>query len=322
MKLDTTRLMAVRPPKHYNNCKVSDLDPLSRSAVPREIEVVLPDADGSKVLAMWYGSPVLAVDDYVRIRRDTTDTNIYVVEGFGGGSGAGLDDVQVSKLYESDGGGPAWEVDADGDLSGDGDILPGGDTAGLFERVNSWQSPTDHLNVFSGWTWATYVGFGTPNTISLARPSLVQFLSNTIERAFAYVAADTFIAALCGFAIGNVRTGVRMDDGTNDNYVELWVAPASGLMELYLRHATGGVVTGPTQLWGGNQYLPQFVQLQIARSSTSYLYYASGLFPIAQYLGTTGALGWTATRLGLYHEHTGAATGADRSSLFESVRYS
>lgn len=82
--IDITRLWASRPPKHYNNLKVTDLDPLSKSTIPREIEVQLPDPDGSKVLAIWHGSPPIQVDDYVRCRRDTTDTNVLIVEGAGG----------------------------------------------------------------------------------------------------------------------------------------------------------------------------------------------------------------------------------------------
>lgn len=89
MNIDITRLMAVRPPKHFNNCLVADTDPLGKGTIPREIEIVLPNADGSKVLAMWHGYPSVAVNDYVRVRRDGTDTNILVVEGAGGSTGAG-----------------------------------------------------------------------------------------------------------------------------------------------------------------------------------------------------------------------------------------
>lgn len=88
MNIDMARLMAVRPPKHFNNCLVSDMDPLSKGTIPREIEVVLPNADGSKVLAMWHGQPTIVLNDYVRVRRDGTDTNIFVIEGAGGSTGA------------------------------------------------------------------------------------------------------------------------------------------------------------------------------------------------------------------------------------------
>lgn len=114
MKLDVTRLMASRPAKHFNNCKVSDIDPLSKSSIPREVEVILPDADGSKVLAMWHGEQAVAVDDYVRVRRDTSDS-IYTIEGYGGSSGL-ASGGKIYQLWESDGDAVAWAVDADGNL--------------------------------------------------------------------------------------------------------------------------------------------------------------------------------------------------------------
>lgn len=86
LKLDTTELYANRPPKHFNNMKVLDLDPLSKAAFPREIEVLAPDGDGARQLAMWHGFPELAVNDFVRCRRDTSDTNILIIEGAGGGT--------------------------------------------------------------------------------------------------------------------------------------------------------------------------------------------------------------------------------------------
>lgn len=133
MNIDVTGLMAARPPKHYNNCQVSDLDPLSKATIPREIEVILPDEDGSKVLAMWYGFPSLAVNDYVRLRRDTTDTNILIVEGAGGDT-SGV--PKISELWESDGGAVAWQTDAAGELTGNGtrDIFPQASTNGLNTR--------------------------------------------------------------------------------------------------------------------------------------------------------------------------------------------
>lgn len=102
MNIDITRLMANRPPKHYNNCKVSDMDPLSKGTIPREIEVILPDADGSKVLAMWYGFPSLAVNDYTRLRRDTTDTNVFIIEGTGGDTSGEIDHGSLAGLGDDD----------------------------------------------------------------------------------------------------------------------------------------------------------------------------------------------------------------------------
>ena len=82
--IDTTKLYGVRPVKVFNNCKVTDLDPLSTAVLPRLIAVQMPDADGATMHAMWSGFPNLAVNDYVRCIRDTGDTNILYVLGTGG----------------------------------------------------------------------------------------------------------------------------------------------------------------------------------------------------------------------------------------------
>ena len=90
LNIDVTQLYGSRPPKHYSNIKVLDLDPLSKGTLlPREIEVLMPDGDGARVLAIWHGFPQLAVNDYVRCRRDTTAA-VLIVEGAGGASASDI----------------------------------------------------------------------------------------------------------------------------------------------------------------------------------------------------------------------------------------
>jgi hypothetical protein len=85
LKVNLNRLLSNKPPKHFNNFIVMNLDPLAAGNVlPREIEVRAPDADGARMLAVWTGFPALTVGDVVRVRRDTTDTQILVIEGTGG----------------------------------------------------------------------------------------------------------------------------------------------------------------------------------------------------------------------------------------------
>jgi hypothetical protein len=87
IRLDTTKLHANRPPKHLNNFKVTDLDVLGTGLAVRLIAVQASDGDGATVHAMYHGSPPIKVNDFVRCRRDTSDTNILIVEGYGGGTG-------------------------------------------------------------------------------------------------------------------------------------------------------------------------------------------------------------------------------------------
>jgi hypothetical protein len=205
------------------------------------------------------------------------------------------------------------------------DFYPRDDGAGLFQRGETWATWNDDFNSFAGYAWAGYAGFVTPsNLVTATYPSLLQIYhaaGDGVARAFAYKAVSTNAKALCALGSLNIRTGVRMDDGTNNNYIELWLDPAgNGLVRLWFRYAVGGAVTGPTQYWGGVSMPPMWYSLLIARSGTSYLLYASTAFngPFMQFL-QTHALGWTATQSGLYHEHTAAAYSADRCSLFDKA---
>jgi len=217
-------------------------------------------------------------------------------------------------------------LDASGHLKmpAAGDVYPCGDGAGLRQRVDGWRTYSDHFNAFSGYTWASYSGFVTPATKEVTTyPSVLWIYNSATEgngRAFAYTAASGGIIALAELGTTEVRTGIRMDDGTNDNYVELWMEPATGgLVALYYRYAIGGSVTGPTQLWNSQAFPLGWYRLRLARSTTTYFYYSSfGDAIIPAYHGAL-SLGWTATRTGLYHEHLSTTYSSDRCSLFDAV---
>ncbi len=207
------------------------------------------------------------------------------------------------------------------------DIYPSDDSAGLFERSpNTYITPTDHFNSWSGWTWAGYAGFVTPATIDTSTyPSDVLIGNSAVEgagRAFAYQSANSSVRVRCTCGTTDIRTGIRMDAGDNDDYIELWLDPdGNGLLRLWYRYAVATAVTGPTQLWSSNGMPHMWYILRIARSGTNYLIYSGVTGPDISYL-TIFALGWTATRLGLYHEHTGAGFGGGRRSHFDWVEYS
>ena len=125
-QLDLTADELPTPAVATNNMEVLDLDPLSRGAVfPREISVKGTGADGALMYATWSGFPAgLQVGDFVICWNDGNDT-ILRVAGAGGSTSAipALDDVSVSKLWESDGGAVAWSTDASGNLSGESGLI-------------------------------------------------------------------------------------------------------------------------------------------------------------------------------------------------------
>jgi hypothetical protein len=116
-----------------------------------------------------------------------------------------------------------------------GDVFPFSDTAGVFARgVNQYQTPTDHFTAFSGWTWQTDAGVfaGAPSNVDLTGiPSWVRFWNQGVgsSRHFAaQTVSGTTIIVRARIAITtNGYGGIRIDDGSNANYLELRMAPGS-----------------------------------------------------------------------------------------------
>lgn len=166
MNIDRTKLPSLD--RMIPLCQVLDV---SSGAFPRVIIVKLPYSDGATKPVRWRGNINLAVNDYVTIQR-IGRTQDYEVFNASGSTGltlpapadaqyyvAALDDdlsaeivpsldtFKVSKLRESDDGGDAWTVDANGNLLTAGGIL---DLNGVTDSLvldtdgdTSISSPTD-----------------------------------------------------------------------------------------------------------------------------------------------------------------------------------
>ena len=101
LNLDMTAFEANKPPKHINNCVVTQLDPTGAglTTIPRLVEIRLPGFDGAPANAMFYGNPpTLAVDEIVRCRRDSADTQVLTIEGSGSGNIGGGTSVVYSLI--------------------------------------------------------------------------------------------------------------------------------------------------------------------------------------------------------------------------------
>lgn len=231
----------------------------------------------------------------------------------------------VDELWESDAGAVAWTTDADGNLSSTtADIFIAGDEAGMKERSpNIFQtSITDHFDsTFSGWTWAAYAGFVTPANIDVSRfPSIVSIYNSVGQgaaRAFAY--QGSFGSDInCRLALGaaQIYGGLRMDDGTNNNYAEVFLESASGLYNCKYRYAVGGVVTGPTTIWSSQ--IIGFGTLRLVRTGdTVYIYWGIDS-PLPLYITGVSITGWSPSRSGIYYEHVaGTAGNPDLNAMFD-----
>lgn len=117
--LDFTKL--IPPPRPVDNCTVLDI---GSGSFPREIEVRLPGADGSRLTVIWYGDIALAVNDVVRIWIDPAKEVAWIA-GFGGAtSDATVDKARVSKLVSPDlATDPVLSADNSGDVTAVGSIL-------------------------------------------------------------------------------------------------------------------------------------------------------------------------------------------------------
>lgn len=220
-----------------------------------------------------------------------------------------------------------WYYDASGNIRQvvtTNDIYLGGDEAGVKQRsINlGYATITDHFDsTFTGYTWAAYAGFGTPDNINVTNvPSHVQIYNNpatAAQRHFAYMASTGAIITARCYSLLEAMAGIRFDDGTNDNYVEYYLeAQALGTPAVLLRrrYAVATVVTGPTTLL--TLPLAMEVVLSIDDQGASAV-----LFAHTNQMGrqaiATAPLAFTRSRSGIYFENTTTGGGADRAAVFD-----
>lgn len=195
------------------------------------------------------------------------------------------------------------------------DIYPGDDEAGLWQRRNNWRTIQTHFDgaaMPAGWAWAG-APFVTPATIGFATDSLMNMgfgAAQGLARGFLYRTDDEdqgakrVLFAPQSF-IDLTYFGVRMDDGTDNNYVEsvLRKTAAADTYELVSRHriGAGAPVVAVQKTWSA---LPMFYEVSVGLWGA--LWGAWGYntelginAPAVDAYGIIGALAWTCTRQGV-----------------------
>lgn len=251
-------------------------------------------------------------------------TRLPIISGSYLGSQAGTPAwTNVTQLAAPDGSpNPALTVTNAGDIVLTNDIYVESDKAGLKSRtVNAFQaSITDHFdNGWIGWSWATYTGFVTPGNIDVTtHPSVVVLFNSAPQgaaRAFAYQAsASDSIHARVGVVI-DTRIGVRLDDGTNNNYFEWFVERGNSASSpaLRYRYANGGVVTGPTTVF--TPTLVTFITMHIGKGGSITAYY---IMDTPRRISTFAVASWfTTARSGIYYELLSGTPSLDRSAFVD-----
>jgi len=222
-------------------------------------------------------------------------------------------------------------VQAADEVAVDGDILLGGATEGGINArtVDMFTTPDEHFESSAGalgsWAGAPFVG--TPTTSSFATYDSMWTMragTNIADRAFAYESvsvgsASSFelSARLCLGPFNRI-SGIRIDDGTDSNYVELGLKTESktnGLADLvYVTRVGAGTRTETVLL--SNVLVAQFfsVRLALAPDTNVYMYYKLNI-PFWNYLGTGLARSFTTTRVGLIQ--TVSANSGDAVGIFD-----
>lgn len=197
--------------------------------------------------------------------------NKYVVARAGA---AGRDDVQVTRLYDSSGnvvlevnGSGGVEVGSPSGTAGAGDVVVGGDitaegdivykdssvglnrACGFASTSFTFTDPTDHFSATpsSPWAWASDTGIfnGTP-TVAIVNDTYLRVTGSGANGYFLYqnVTGSTSYRVFSKMSIGTSAyfAGVRIDDGSNSNYVETRLLPGTTGYKLSRRDSHAGEV--------------------------------------------------------------------------------
>lgn len=135
------------------------------------------------------------------------------------------------------------------------DVYPHNDEVGLSARLAGGYAVIDHFEtdaLNAAWSWAAYSPFVTPGQIDLSIIDSILILSFDTTtasgpRGFMY-RTDSITNGFFGFGLtfnnplASQISGCRMDDGTDNNYVEVLFRKESGgnRLEIISRYRTGG----------------------------------------------------------------------------------
>jgi hypothetical protein len=207
---------------------------------------------------------------------------------------------------------------AAGQVRASGDILALDDPAGLFRRaVNQFNAVvTDHFTEFSGWTWAGAPFDGAADSVNLDLfPSYVRIggVALAARGHFAYLTATAFATQVRLGCANEPQsdTGARIDDGTDDNYVEMVLtdSASAGYRKVISRSRSGGGAVVTTDRL--DLILPSFVVALILekRADNQVRFRFAVNAPVSSSLGAALlSVTWTPQRAGfLVQRNTASA---------------
>jgi hypothetical protein len=229
------------------------------------------------------------------------------------------------RLFRADGVTPVLTVDTTNSrVITAGDVFPFSDTSGVMSRVaHRHMTPTDHFTAFSGWTWASDAVFsGAPSNILIAVPSFVRLHNTTTStNHFAHQvisSTGTVNVFAAGMSTNTSTAAIRIDDGTDNNYIELQITPSSAgsfFRDVAAVRSLGGSVTTVTAA----QNLPAGMfgcRVQKTATEVTALFHPS-FSPVTVAIACSHT--WTATRAGLILRQSATTANQDHAAWFDWI---
>jgi len=213
-----------------------------------------------------------------------------------------------------------WYYDSNGSLiqyDSTPDVYPQGDAFGLMSRINIGRTINYGFNdssEASAITWAGAPFSGAP-TVNVTNSLLLPYSATAGNRYFGYFAVSgassdiTLIVRMYKRSIGTLFSGIRYDDGTDNNYVELGLYnnssfSSTSMPRVYQVTGGGGVVTTdyPNYIIRGEHVYLSLYYSNSTGKGTKYV--AVNPYFFLDILNSA-SLGWSPSRAGVYF--TGSA---------------
>jgi len=226
------------------------------------------------------------------------------------------DGTAAIRLFKADGTTAVLTVDTTNSrVIAAGDVFANADTSGLMTRlVNAHQTPTDHFTATTlagAWSWVSSPFADAPDNVNLtAIPSLLRVHDSVLTDDF--FLAQTASASVFGrvFVSGNSYVGVRLDDGSANNSIEVRVqGSATGLVSVTALLVNGGGAPTSTTLL--SNILAQWLTVLVARSGSTVRTYWGVNGPVPAYAYGASSQTWTAARGGIVFGQRETASSAD-----------
>ncbi len=230
LKIDTSSLFNIKPPRFWSNCEITNLDILGvgSTVTPRLIEVRLPDLDGGLAEAMYYGGFTLVVGNFVQLRRDTIDS-VYTAIGPGGSDALDSLDNIKNIIFNTN---PTGIVHTEGQLSWHTEDKTLSVDSG-FDDVSVQVGLETQFIVYNATAGTLLNGRVThPVSVFQGRPTAEYARSNSFETINGTIGILTMDISPGEFGVVTIQGKVRSLDTSMFSLGQIWVSSTSTTGEL------------------------------------------------------------------------------------------